>query len=251
MYFIVIKKVQYVKTLLFFFHRKHYELVPILPVSLSFCLPPAVSPRWCRRSRGQLPSCWRLESAQTWSHRDVEPQYGGSHTKHNNREVYSQKTVSQNNVTENIERALPTGDHFLYFHFDQTTLHYRINLIEQSAVLPAVIFMLGPLFSAGQWPGSDGGETDDAATTDGGWPEVAGTGGELHGKQTDILIYELLFPGQSVYGTPSLFQWFRKTQLFKSLSFKDKQHEPLKFVQIKFLLKQSPSMSCYWMWIYF
>lgn len=30
-------------------------------------------------------------------------------------------------------------------------------------------------------PGYDGGETDDAATTDGGRPTVAGAGGELHG----------------------------------------------------------------------
>lgn len=32
------------------------------------------------------------------------------------------------------------------------------------------------------WPGYDGGEADDAATTDGGRPAVAGAGGELHGS---------------------------------------------------------------------
>lgn len=31
-------------------------------------------------------------------------------------------------------------------------------------------------------PCSDGGEADDAATTDGGRPAVAGAGGDLHGK---------------------------------------------------------------------
>lgn len=35
-------------------------------------------------------------------------------------------------------------------------------------------------------PGSDGGEADDSAAADGGWPAVAGAGGELHGNlETD------------------------------------------------------------------
>lgn len=81
---------------------------------------------------------------------------------------FSQKTICRNKVTENIERfsLLETISNIFIF----IKQHY-INvsdLIELSAILPAVIFMLGPLFSAGQWPGSDGGETDDAATTDGG-----------------------------------------------------------------------------------
>lgn len=43
------------------------------------------------------------------------------------------------------------------------------------------------MFSTGQWmcwPCADGGEADDAAATDGGWPAVAWAGGELHGNNT-------------------------------------------------------------------
>lgn len=43
--------------------------------------------------------------------------------------------------------------------------------------------------STGRWlwrPGCDGGEADDAATTDGGRPAVAGAGGELHGDGNGI-----------------------------------------------------------------
>lgn len=40
------------------------------------------------------------------------------------------------------------------------------------------------MFYTGRWPDSDGGETDDAATTDGGRPAVVGAGGELHGIHT-------------------------------------------------------------------
>ncbi len=63
-------------------------------------------------------------------------------------------------------------------------------------------------------PGSDGGEADDAATTDGGRPAVAGAGGELHGKthsQTQtIAILEGKFqyffrPGLSVCGSSENF----------------------------------------------
>lgn len=50
-----------------------------------------------------------------------------------------------------------------------------------------------PMFSTGRRPGSDGGETDDAATTDGGRPAMAGAGGELHGIQTlQTFIHKLL-----------------------------------------------------------
>lgn len=41
-------------------------------------------------------------------------------------------------------------------------------------------------------PCYDGGEADDAATTDGGRPAVAGAGGKLHGKthtQTQRYLY--------------------------------------------------------------
>lgn len=52
------------------------------------------------------------------------------------------------------------------------------------------------MFSTGQWSDSDGGETDDAATTDGGRPAVVGAGGELHGIHThnitEIFIHKLL-----------------------------------------------------------
>lgn len=37
-------------------------------------------------------------------------------------------------------------------------------------------------------PGYDGREADDAATTDGGRPAVAGAGGELHGYGNGIYI---------------------------------------------------------------
>ena len=37
-------------------------------------------------------------------------------------------------------------------------------------------------------PGYDGGETDDAATTDGGRPAVDGAGGELYGHGNGIYI---------------------------------------------------------------
>lgn len=51
------------------------------------------------------------------------------------------------------------------------------------------------MFSVGRWmcrPCYDGGEADDAATTDGGRPAVAGAGGKLHGKthtQTQRYLY--------------------------------------------------------------
>lgn len=47
------------------------------------------------------------------------------------------------------------------------------------------------MFSTGKWPCYDGGEADDAATTDGGRPAVAGAGGELHGK-TQVIYKRLL-----------------------------------------------------------
>lgn len=45
--------------------------------------------------------------------------------------------------------------------------------------------------STGKWPCYDGREADDAAATDGGWPAVAGAGGELHGK-TQVIYKRLL-----------------------------------------------------------
>ena len=47
------------------------------------------------------------------------------------------------------------------------------------------------VFSTGKRPCYDGGEADDAATTDGGRPAVAGAGGELHGK-TQVINKKLL-----------------------------------------------------------